>query len=94
LIFADAVQKQKHIIQEGELLNKKLNHEILEDANKKADDIIKHATTETQRIQDELKHNRELAVKETTKSVVKKLLKDKPELQDEYLQTLIKDLDK
>ena len=91
-IMADALHQQKTILKEGELLNKKLNQETLEDAKRKAHEIVKQATTETKRVQDDLTHNREMAVKTTAKSVVKKLLNDKKELQDEYLNTLIQDL--
>lgn len=92
IIFADALQKQKAILQEGDLLNKKINQEILEDAKKRANDIVQNASTETKRIQDELTKNWEMAVKATTKSVVKKLLKERTDLQDEYLKTLIDDV--
>ncbi len=91
-IMADALDKQKSILKEWELLNKKLSQEILDDAKKKAEDIIQHATTETQRVQEELANSWESAVKSTTKSVVKKLLKEKKDLQDDYLKTLIDDL--
>lgn len=91
-IIADALNKQKTILKEWELLNKKFNQEILEDAKRKADDIINSASIETKRIQNELTDNRELAVKTTAKSVVKKLLWNKKELQDEYLKTLIEDV--
>lgn len=94
IIFADALQKQKAILQEGDLLNKKINQEILEDAKKRADDIVQNASTETKRIQEELTKNWEMAVKATTKSVVKKLLKERTDLQDEYLKTLIDDVQK
>jgi vacuolar-type H+-ATPase subunit H len=86
------LHKQKTILQEGELLNKKLNQEILDDAQRKAEEIIKQAATETKRAQEELASNRELAVKTTTKAVVKKLLKDDKHLQDDYLKTLVDDL--
>lgn len=91
-IMAEALHKQKSILKEGELLNKKLNQETLEDAKRKADEIVKHAKTETKRVQDELTSNREIAVKATSKSVVKKLLHDKKEFQDEYLNALIEDV--
>lgn len=92
LILSDALQKQKIILQEGDLLNKKLNQEVLEDAKRKAEDIIQSANSETKRIQEELKNNRENSVKSTTKSVVKRLLKNDKELQDGYLKTLIQDI--
>lgn len=92
LILADALEKQKNILLEGELLNKKLTKEIVEDATRKADTIIQNASTETKRIQNELTKNREDAVKTTTKSVVKKLLHEKKDLQDAYLKTLIDDV--
>lgn len=92
LILADSLHKQKTILQEGELLNKKRNQEILDDAQRKAEEIIKQAATETKRAQEELASNRELAVKTTTKAVVKKLLKDDKHLQDDYLKTLVDDL--
>jgi F0F1-type ATP synthase membrane subunit b/b' len=92
LILADALQKQKTILLEGELLNKKLTQEIVEDAERKADNIIQNASTETKRIQEELTKNREDAVKTTTKSVVKKLLHEQKDLQDAYLKTLIDDV--
>lgn len=91
-ILADALEKQKSILKEWELLNKKLNQEILDDSQRKADEIIKHAATETKRVQDELTKNWESAVKSTTKLVVQKLLKEKKDLQDDYLTTLIDDL--
>jgi len=90
-IIADALNKQKTIIKEWELLNKKFNQEILEEANRKADEIINNASTETKRIQSELTENRELAVKNTTKLVVKKLLGNTKKLQDDYIKTLIED---
>lgn len=92
LILTDSLHKQKTILQEGELLNKKRNQEILDDAQRKAEEIIKQAATETKRAQEELASNRELAVKTTTKAVVKKLLKDDKHLQDDYLKTLVDDL--
>ena len=92
LILADSLNKQKTILQEGELLNKKLNQEILEDAQRKAEEIIKHATTETKRAQEELASNWESAVKKTSKAVVKKLLKEDKQLQDAYLSTLVDDV--
>jgi F0F1-type ATP synthase membrane subunit b/b' len=64
----------------------------LEDAKKRADDIVQNASAETKRIQDELTKNWEMAVKATTKSVVKKLLKERTDLQDTYLKTLIDDV--
>ncbi|MEI7562826.1 MAG: hypothetical protein WCJ39_03845 [bacterium] len=42
-ILSDALEKQKAILKEGDLLNKKLNQEILEDAKKKAEEIIQQA---------------------------------------------------
>ena len=92
LILADSLHKQKTILQEGELLNKKLNQEILDDAQRKAEEIIKQAATEMKRAQEELASNREAAVKNTTKAVVKKLLKADKHLQDDYLKTLVDDL--
>ncbi|MEI8252828.1 MAG: hypothetical protein WCG25_03650 [bacterium] len=73
-------------------MNKKLSQETLEDAKRKADMIIEHASTETKRIQDELTKNRELSVKNTTKLVVKKIFNEKKDLQDDYINTIIKDL--
>ena len=93
IIMADALEKQKSILKEWDLLNKKLSQEVLDDAKRKAEDIVQHATTETQRFQEELAHNWESAVKSTTKSVVKKLLKGKKDLQDEYLKTLMDDVE-
>ncbi len=92
-ILADALEKQKSILKEWELLNKKLSQDVLDDAKRKAEDIIQHATTETKRVQEELANNWESAVKSTTKSVVKKLLNEKKDLQDDYLKTLIDDLE-
>ncbi len=91
-ILSDALQKQKTILNEWEILNKKLSQETLEDAKRKADMIIEHASTETKRIQDELTKNRELSVKNTTKLVVKKIFNEKKDLQDDYINTIIKDL--
>jgi hypothetical protein len=45
-------------------------------------------------MQEELSKNRELSVKTTTKSVIKKLLNEKKDLQDDYLKTLIQDIQK
>ncbi len=92
LILADALQKQKTILQEGEILNKKLHKEISEDAQKKAHNLLKDASAETKRIQDELAKNWEMAVKATTKSVIQKLMNERKDLQDEYLKTLIDDV--
>ncbi|MCX6825397.1 MAG: ATP synthase F0 subunit B [candidate division SR1 bacterium] len=94
IILADALHKQKAILQEGEVVNKKLHQEISDDAKKKANNILKDASAETKRIQDELEKNWEKSVKSTAKLVVNKLLKDKKDLQDEYLKTLIDDVQK
>jgi F-type H+-transporting ATPase subunit b len=92
LILSEALQKQRTILQEGETLNKKLNQEMVEDAKRKADEIIVQASMESKRTQEELAQNREAAVKKTTKSVVRKLLNTEKELQDDYLKTLIDDI--
>lgn len=94
IILADALHKQKAILQEWEVVNKKLHQEISDDAKKKANNILKDASAETKRIQDELEKNWEKSVKSTAKLVVNKLLKDKKDLQDEYLKTLIDDVQK
>jgi F-type H+-transporting ATPase subunit b len=92
LILSEALQKQRTILQEGETLNKKLNQEMVEDAKRKADEIIVQASMESKRTQEDLAQNREAAVKKTTKSVVRKLLNTEKELQDDYLKTLIDDI--
>ena len=92
LMLTDALQKQKTILQEGEILNKRRNQEIIEEANRKAEEIMVQASAESKRMQEELAQNREVAVKKTTKSVVKKLLNTEKDLQDAYLKTLIDDI--
>lgn len=94
VILSATLEKQKHLVKEHDLLLLKSKKDILDAANKKAEDISKNAELQGQKIKKELEDNREESVKHASKIVVKKLITENTELKNEYLTSLIKEIKK
>ena len=89
-----AVEKQKHIAKEHELLLIKHRKESLDSANRKSEEIVKNAELEAKKMKQTLEDSREESVKYTSKIVVKKMITDDTQLKDSYISALIKEIKK
>ncbi len=89
-IIQDATQQKNKIITEGETLALKQQVEIINEANHNADKIILEAKYTTKVMEQELEKKFIDAVKTTSKSVVKKLLQKDIDLQQQYVEELVK----
>jgi L-cysteine desulfidase len=83
------MKQQEKILTEGESLALKQQVEIVNEANHKADKIILEAKHTVKVLEQELEKNFVESVKNTSKSVVKKLLQKDIELQNNYLEEIV-----
>lgn len=88
-ILQDAMQQKDKIIVEWETLALKQQVQIVNEANHKADKIILEAKYTAKVLEQELEKNFIESVKNTSKSVVKKLLQKDIELQNSYLEEIV-----
>lgn len=88
-IIQDAMGQKDKILVEGETLALKQQVQIVNEANHKADKIIVEANHTAEVLEKELEKNFIESVKNTSKSVVKKLLQKDIELQNNYLEELV-----
>lgn len=104
-ILQDAQAKSKTIIDEwlahkskilddAKILAENSKATILEQAQKKAQDIVEGANKDAELLRKDLTDNFELWVKQTAKSLVQKLLDKDVQLQDSYVNELLTDLQK
>lgn len=93
-MISEVVEKQKIIVKEHELVVDKHKKEILEDAHRKAEEIVKNAESQAHQIKKELEDNREDSVKSASKIVVKKMIWSDDLLKDAYLTSLVKEIKK
>jgi vacuolar-type H+-ATPase subunit E/Vma4 len=93
-MISEVIEKQKIIVKEHELVVDKHKKEILDDAHKKAEDILKNAESQAHKIKKELEDNREDSVKYASKIVVKKMIGSDENLKNEYLTALVKEIKK
>ena len=93
-IIEDAVNHKKLIITEAEDVANQEKLTIIWNANKKADEIIKNANLESNRLKAELEENWITWVKNTAKLIVKKLIQSNPQIQDQYIDVLINEVKK
>ena len=93
-MISEVVEKQKVIVKEHELVVDKHKKEIIDDAHRKADEILKNAESQAHKIKKELEDNREDSVKSASKIVVKKMIGSDDQLKDAYLTSLVKEIKK
>ena len=92
LILEKAEKTKKDMIHEAHLVAEEEKSRIIKEAHHKADLIVNEAKQDTDKLERELKENWVASVKETSKKVVKRLLKHDKVLEDEYFGVLVQDL--
>lgn len=92
LILEKAEKTKKDMIHEAHLVAEEEKSRILKQAHHKADLIVSEAKQDTDKLERELKESWVASVKETSKKVVKRLLKHDKVLEDEYFGVLVEDL--
>ncbi|PJA49050.1 MAG: hypothetical protein CO170_00685 [candidate division SR1 bacterium CG_4_9_14_3_um_filter_40_9] len=91
-MISEVVEKQKIIVKEHELVVDKHKKEILDDAHRKAEEIVKNAESQAHQIKKELEDNREDSVRQASKIVVKKMIGSDENLKNEYLTSLVREI--
>jgi F-type H+-transporting ATPase subunit b len=86
------VTKKEQLIAEAGALAEKRQEDILNEAKNKAQSIVHDAEQRSKTLEDELKNNFELGVKNTSLLVIKKLLHKDKDLKLEYLDSIVKEL--
>ena len=92
LILEKAEKTKKDMIHEAHLVAEAEKSRIIKEAHHKADLIVNEAKQDTDKLERELKESWVASVKETSKKVVKRLLKHDKVLEDEYFGVLVEDL--
>lgn len=92
LILEKAEKTKKDMIHEAHLVAEEEKSRIIKEAHHKADLIVSEAKQDTDKLERELKESWVASVKETSKKVVKRLLKHDKMLEDEYFGVLVEDL--
>ena len=92
LILEKAEKTKKDMIHEAHLVAEEEKSRIIKEAHHKADLIVNEAKQDTDKLERELKECWVASVKETSKKVVKRLLKHDKVLEDEYFGVLVEDL--
>ncbi len=92
LIIEKAEKQKKNLIHEAHLIGEEEKSKILKEAQHKAELIQSDAKRDTEKLEKELKDQWVASVKETSKKVVKRLLKHDKVLEDEYFGVLVEDL--
>jgi F-type H+-transporting ATPase subunit b len=87
--ITEAMRQKEKIITEWESLALKQQVEIINDANHKADKIVLEAKNTANILEQELEKNFIESVKNTSKTVIKKLLQKDIALQNDYLQEIL-----
>jgi len=93
-MIVDALEKQKILVKEQELISNKHKKEVIDTANKKAEDILNNAESQAHKIKKELEDNREDSVKKASKIVVRKMIGSDDLIKDAYLSSLVKEIKK
>ncbi len=93
-ILQEALDHKQEVLQEATLLAAKKKQDIIDQAQIQADNILKDMEVKAHNIEQELKDNREHAVKETSKSVVKKMVSSDKNLRADYLNELVQEASK
>lgn len=91
-IVGEATDHRRRLVEESVDLAQKRANEVIEAAERKADDITAQAAVRSSEMQRELEESFTQSVKQTSSLVVEKLLGNKQNLQDDYLNTLVSEL--
>ena len=92
LIISKAEKRKNEIIHEWHLVAEEEKSKILKDAEHKVKLMRIDAQRENEKLENKLKDEWVASVKETSKLVVKRLLKQNKELSDDYFGVLVEDL--
>lgn len=92
LIIEKAEKQKKNLIHEAHLIAEEEKSKILKEAQHKVELIQGDAKRDTEKLEKALKDQWVASVKETSKKVVKRLLKHDKVLEDEYFGVLVEDL--
>lgn len=92
LIISKAEKKKNDLIHEAHLVAEEEKSKIIKNGQYKVELMIADARLENEKLEKQLKEERVDSVKQTSKTVVKRLLKQEKELSDEYFWVLVEDL--
>ncbi|MBQ9554323.1 hypothetical protein IJU97_05260 [bacterium] len=84
LIISKAEKKKNDLIHEAHLVAEEEKSKIIKNGQYKVELMIADARLENEKLEKQLKEERVDSVKQTSKTVVKRLLKQEKELSDEY----------
>lgn len=92
LIISKAEKKKNELIHEAHLVAEEDKKKIIEEGKYKVKIMKEDAERENEKLEKQLKEERIDSVKQTSKKVVKRLLKHNKELSDDYFWVLAEDL--
>ena len=92
LIISKAEKKKNELIHEAHLVAEEDKKKIIEEGKYKVKIMKADAERENEKLEKQLKEERIDSVKQTSKKVVKRLLKHNKELSDDYFWVLAEDL--
>ena len=92
LIISKAEKKKNELIHEAHLVAEEDKKKIIEEGKYKVKIMKADAERENEKLEKQLKEERIDSVKQTSKKVVKRLLKHNKELSDDYFWVLTEDL--
>ena len=92
LIISKAEKKKNELIHEAHLVAEEDKKKIIEEGKYKVKIMKADAERENEKLEKQLKEERINSVKQTSKKVVKRLLKHNKELSDDYFWVLTEDL--
>ena len=92
LIISKAEKKKNELIHEAHLIAEEDKKKIIEEGKYKVKIMKADAERENEKLEKQLKEERIDSVKQTSKKVVKRLLKHNKELSDDYFWVLAEDL--
>lgn len=92
LIISKAEKKKNNLIHEAHLIAEEDKKKIIKEWQLKVDIMIADARRENKKLERQLKEEWVDSVKQTSKKVVKRLLKHDKELADDYFWVLVEDL--
>jgi F0F1-type ATP synthase membrane subunit b/b' len=90
-ILQEALRHKQTIMDDAHILAKNQSDDFIKTTNRKADDIINTAQKTAEKLHTELKANFESGVKATAEIVVSKLIQNNPQLEQAYMEELIKE---
>ncbi len=89
-IISQAGQLKQQILSEAEQLATRKSDEIIDIAHRRSDDIVARGQQEANNMEAELKSWYESMIKQTTTTVVNKLLVNNLEMYQKYIDTIVK----